>query len=777
MGASRRALIVANDSYQDPGLSRLRAPAQDAVALADVLHDPQIGDFAVDVVKNEPAHVIERRVEAFFSDGRPGDTLLLHFSCHGLKSESGELYFAAGDTDPRLLGSTAVAAQFVRHCMFRTRAHTTVLFLDCCYGGAFSRSASAVRAAHDVNVLESFAGARLGGGRGWAVITASNSMEYAFEGSELAENTGPRPSVFTHAVVQGLESGEADRDGDGWVSLNELYDYVYDHVREQNPNQTPSCTSELQGDMRVAQSRRRCRCTIDPTPIPAALRTAMRSKVMYTRLGAVAELNLRMENDDLSIAEGARRALADVAQNDIQSVADVASRALREVAVRPSPARLEFGRVPQDAPAPTLSVRLQGPPLARCCEPQAPGDWLRIEESAEGLEVRVDTSTPGHRSGDIVLKGVAGDARLHTEVEIAPAPERPTPERSAPGPAVPGRTAPEHAAPEHAAPEHAAPEHAAPEPTAPEPTAPEPTAPEHAAPEPTAPEPTAPEPTAPEPTAPEPTAPEHAASGRDGEEPSPGRDDGAAGGPSHHRPVAARITSPQAPSRPTPTAAAPVSPPRHETPGAESTGRAGRPSGPPDHGSRPRPRPAAPDSRDTVLASRTPGLAAKRPPSKASAPERPSPAPPPPPPGTAPAATDGTPPRSPTSRSARRAPALAAAALVLALTSVTTLVVAAVTAVPAVVNWTHAHGSHLVDHVRGTPLLPSLTTALLTGLAALICGAVGAYDVAARPGRYSMASTSATKSLAWTAKLLAIPALALGILLGIAYLVVHAALD
>ncbi|MCE0447467.1 hypothetical protein LT493_34535 [Streptomyces tricolor] len=33
---------------------------------------------------------------------------MLHFSCHGLKSESGELYFAASDTEPRLLDATAV---------------------------------------------------------------------------------------------------------------------------------------------------------------------------------------------------------------------------------------------------------------------------------------------------------------------------------------------------------------------------------------------------------------------------------------------------------------------------------------------------------------------------------------------------------------------------------------------------------------------------------------------------------------------------------------------
>ena len=88
-----------------------------------------------------------------------------------------------------------------------------------------------VRAAGDINVLDSFPQGRLGGGRGRAVITASSAMEYAFEGDRLADDQPRRPSVFTSALVEGLATGDADRDEDGWISLDELYDYVF----EQGP--------------------------------------------------------------------------------------------------------------------------------------------------------------------------------------------------------------------------------------------------------------------------------------------------------------------------------------------------------------------------------------------------------------------------------------------------------------------------------------------------------------------------------------------------------------
>src|ERR1700691_178227 len=92
---TRSALIIASDNYTDPGLRRLRAPASDARALADVLRDPAIGGFDVRTLLNEPAHVVNLAVEEFFADRQPGDLLLMHFSGHGIKDQDGELYLAA----------------------------------------------------------------------------------------------------------------------------------------------------------------------------------------------------------------------------------------------------------------------------------------------------------------------------------------------------------------------------------------------------------------------------------------------------------------------------------------------------------------------------------------------------------------------------------------------------------------------------------------------------------------------------------------------------------
>ena len=127
MDGTRSALIVANDSYTDPGLSRLRAPDSDAQALARVLRDPDIGEFEVRVLLNEPAHEVNLAVEEFFADRRPDDLLLVHFSCHGVKDESGELFFAAANTRLRRLGATAVAAEFVNRRMSRSRSRRVVL--------------------------------------------------------------------------------------------------------------------------------------------------------------------------------------------------------------------------------------------------------------------------------------------------------------------------------------------------------------------------------------------------------------------------------------------------------------------------------------------------------------------------------------------------------------------------------------------------------------------------------------------------------------------------
>jgi len=315
----RSALIIASNEYADPGLSELRAPAADADALAEALSDPEIGGFEVRTLLNQPAHEVNEAVEEFFVDRSPDHLLLLHFSCHGIKDRDGDLYFAMANTKLRLLGATAVAANFVNRRMTQSRSRRIVLFLDCCYAGAFDRGMTA-RASKVMDLEERFSG------RGRAVITASGAVEYAFEAGELTQSGDPAPSVFTSAMVQGLTTGEADRDQDGYVDLDELYDYVYDAVREVTPHQTPGkWTFGVQGDLVIA--RRRTPVT-EPSVLPAELQASLDSPLAGIRARVVDELVRLLTGRHQGLSLAARQALQTLADDDSRSVVAAASAAL-----------------------------------------------------------------------------------------------------------------------------------------------------------------------------------------------------------------------------------------------------------------------------------------------------------------------------------------------------------------------------------------------------------------------------------------------------------------
>ncbi|MFJ5984737.1 caspase domain-containing protein [Lentzea sp. NPDC092896] len=321
----RYALIIASHEFADPGLSSLRAPAHDAARLGEVLADPRIGGFHVRTLINSPASEVNEAVEDFFADREPDDLLVLHFSGHGVKDEAGELHFATSSTKLSRLAGTAVGADFVARRMNRSRSRRIVLLLDCCYSGAFGRGMVA-RAGGAIGLEEQF------GGSGRAVITASSAMEYAFEGAAVADSSEGEPSVFTSALVEGLESGDADRDQDGHVGLDELYEYVYDRVRRVTPHQTPGkWMLDVRGDLRIA---RRARPVTVPAPLPSELRDAIDHSLPGVRAGAVPELRRMLSVAHEGRALAARLALRGLLEDDSRMVASAAREALGE---KPAP--------------------------------------------------------------------------------------------------------------------------------------------------------------------------------------------------------------------------------------------------------------------------------------------------------------------------------------------------------------------------------------------------------------------------------------------------------
>ncbi|MGR4879402.1 TCP-1/cpn60 chaperonin family protein [Streptomyces sp. LARHCF249] len=261
--AVREALVVATSSYEDTRLNQLSSPGLDAMKLSEVLSDPGIGGYAVRPVIDQPAHVVRREIERFFVRRKPDDQLLLYLSCHGIKDSKLQLYFAAADTDRDLLESTSVPAAFVNGRLTGCNSRKILVLLDCCYSGAF-RPGGAKSADTSVHLLEEFEDT------GVAVITATDALQQAWEGDGPVTETGEgKLSVFTAAALEGLRSGRADRDGDGWVSVEDLYGHVREEMLARDARQSPlRWILGGQGTLKVA---RRAATGSAPQPLPQPL--------------------------------------------------------------------------------------------------------------------------------------------------------------------------------------------------------------------------------------------------------------------------------------------------------------------------------------------------------------------------------------------------------------------------------------------------------------------------------------------------------------------------
>ncbi|MEV0056485.1 caspase family protein [Saccharopolyspora shandongensis] len=316
----RRALLIATDTYADAAFRKLRAPEADTRAMANVLADPAIGNYSLSTLWNRPAHETNLVLEDFFAEAKRDDLLLLYLSGHGIKDEQGELYFVTADSRRERLASTAVAANFVHRQMDRCRSRSVVVWLDCCYAGAFPFGSNH-RGAEDSEVLSRLSG------KGRVVMTSSTALEYSFEFSSETpiDLDGEHRSVFTAAIVNGLRTGDADLDRDGLVDSGELYNYVYERVRASTPHQTPLLRADIEGTFPIATNPG------GPDPslhLPAEIRQAAQSPLPAVRAAVVHDISELARSADPLQAEAARAWLVRLCGDETRLVADAARKAL-----------------------------------------------------------------------------------------------------------------------------------------------------------------------------------------------------------------------------------------------------------------------------------------------------------------------------------------------------------------------------------------------------------------------------------------------------------------
>ena len=158
-------------------------------------------------------------------------------------------YLIPRNVQPESLRSTAFAMEEVQGILARIPAERVVLLLDTSYSGVAGGRSFAPSNARPRTLSDQFLD-RLTKSRGRLVITASGPNEVALETAELGHG------LFTYYLLEGL-SGKADRNGDGVVTVSELYPYVEDQVerksRAAGGRQRPLMKGEIEGTLPLSR--------------------------------------------------------------------------------------------------------------------------------------------------------------------------------------------------------------------------------------------------------------------------------------------------------------------------------------------------------------------------------------------------------------------------------------------------------------------------------------------------------------------------------------------
>ncbi|ROQ66569.1 outer membrane protein assembly factor BamB [Streptomyces sp. 840.1] len=243
---NRGALLIGTGTYDHPELPALRSPEVDCTRLATLLRDPNIGAFEVQTLIDADRAALERAIGEFFLSAWGDDVRLLYLSGHGIVSRNDKLHFAIRQTDPGRPSYTTISAAFIHEVMDECRARSIVVILDCCYSGLFLPGAKGDESARFEEALA---------GQGRIVITAGTRSQRAWEGEHLDAET-PAPSLFTGALIEGISNGAADLNGDGVVTLQELYRFACERLHQEGAAQTPRMGGEMQYDIALAKVRK-----------------------------------------------------------------------------------------------------------------------------------------------------------------------------------------------------------------------------------------------------------------------------------------------------------------------------------------------------------------------------------------------------------------------------------------------------------------------------------------------------------------------------------------
>ena len=239
MATTYKAILIGNNDFpNDPhGLQQLNGPINDVRVLRSALTHPEKGLFEktnVQTLENATTREILIALEQFYANARNTDQLLFYYSGHGCKDDLDQLYLCGQDSMNNRLISTAIPDKLINSMLENSSSKKNIIILDCCNSGNFKSG----------ELPQSLQG------EGRFVITSSHSNQL----SRDTDNTN-HPSPFTKYLAEALLADEIDTNSDGFISINEVYEYVFPKLHQETKQRPQRKFGNTVGDLPLCKRK------------------------------------------------------------------------------------------------------------------------------------------------------------------------------------------------------------------------------------------------------------------------------------------------------------------------------------------------------------------------------------------------------------------------------------------------------------------------------------------------------------------------------------------
>jgi len=247
----RHLVLVGNSEFSaDPkNLPPLDCPSNDVSRMKAILTDRNCGQFSnAEVLENATHTEIEKQVIRVLKTAKPSDTVLIYYSGHGIKDDEGNAYLCGSDTTTKDIEATGISQSMLYQTIEKSRCRKIAVLVDCCFSGRFGegieqlgkmKGAETLFDPKDLEAIEQDS-------RGIVFMSSSNAAQVSHENAIAGHG------VFTQNVLKGLETGEADLDGNGYITFDELYNFVLEQMHQDGIKQTPTIRGGHQRQMHIA---------------------------------------------------------------------------------------------------------------------------------------------------------------------------------------------------------------------------------------------------------------------------------------------------------------------------------------------------------------------------------------------------------------------------------------------------------------------------------------------------------------------------------------------